>query len=123
MMIETMLDLAGFEYDAVERRLQIRPILAGSWPQTGATRRFPCGEATYRLDRTVGSTVHRLTFEASLDQAVILQIAVTCPGLTDLGPWQSSPECPPPVFDPKTGGLHWLLELEAGEHRCSWTWG
>ena len=123
MMIETMLDWAGLEYDAVDRRLEIRPVLAGSWPQTGVSRKFPCGDVAYRLERPLGGAVHRLTFEGSLLQSIFVDVAVTCPGLTELGPWQSSPESAPPSFDPKTGRLRWTVELEPGEQRCSWTWG
>lgn len=123
MMIETVLDLTGLEYDAVDRRLQVRPILAGSWSQMGISRRFSCGEVNYRLDRTVGSTVHRLSVEASLSQSIIVEISVTCPGLAELGPWQSSTETAPPDFDPRTSRLRWMVELDAGEHHCSWTWG
>lgn len=123
MMIETMLDLGGLEYDAVERRLQIRPILAGSWPQTGVSRQFACGDVTYRLERPLGGAVHRLTFEGQLDVPITLDLAVTCPGLTELGPWQATPPSAAPKFDVKSGRLSWALPLEAGEHRCSWTWG
>ena len=35
MLIDTMLDLAGLEYDAVDRRLTLQPVLPGPWPQTG----------------------------------------------------------------------------------------
>ncbi|MDG3006481.1 glycosyl hydrolase [Paludisphaera mucosa] len=123
MMIETMLDLAGLEYDAVARRLEIRPVLAGSWPQTGVSRKFPCGDVTYRLERPLGGAVHRLTFDAVLTAPITLDVAVTCPGLTELGPWQSTPDSPAPEFDPKAGRLSWTLPMGAGDHRCSWTWG
>ena len=123
MMIETMLDLAGLEYDAVDRRLKVRPVLAGSWPQTGVSRKFACGDVAYRLERPLGAAVHRLTFEGRLTTPITLDLAVTCPGLAELGPWQAIPDAPPPSFDAKVGCIRWTVPLPAGEHRCSWTWG
>lgn len=123
MMIETMLDLVGLEYDAVDRRLQLRPILVGSWPYTGVSRAFPCGDVAYRLERPLGNAVYRLTFEAKLSNPVTLDVSVTCPGLAELGPWQSAAGSGPPDFDPRTGRVRWSARLDAGEHRVSWTWG
>ncbi|WP_337177481.1 glycosyl hydrolase [Paludisphaera sp.] len=124
MMIETMLGLVGLEYDAVDRRVCIRPVLPGSWPHTGASRPFACGDVGYRLERPLGGAVHRLTFEARLAHPVTLDVNVTCPGLAELGPWQSSIDSPPPPdFDPRTGRLRWSTRLGAGEHHASWTWG
>ena len=45
MLIDTMLDLAGLDYDAVARRLSLQPVLPGPWPQTGIKQTFPCGES------------------------------------------------------------------------------
>ena len=62
--------------------------------------------------------------KAHLDTPATLQVAVTCPGLTELGPWQSNPASPPPEFDPRTGRLAWSVALPAGEDIVwSWTWG
>jgi len=123
MLMETMLDLAGLEFDAAERRLSIQPILPGSWPHTGASRAFPCGDVSYRLERPLGGTVHRLTVEARLREPVDLDVSVTCPGLGELGPWQSIPPSPPPKFEATAGRLAWSVSLPAGEGRWSWTWG
>ena len=60
---------------------------------------------------------------AATGPAVTLQAAVTCPGLTELGPWNSVPNLPPPEFHPRTGRLTWTTELPAGESSWSWTWG
>ena len=54
MLIHTMLDLAAIEYDAVDRRLLLQPVLPSPWPQTGTSRSFPCGHVTYRLERPIG---------------------------------------------------------------------
>ncbi len=123
MLMETMLDLVGLDYDAVDRRLRIRPILAGAWPHTGASRNFPCGEVAYRLERPIGGAVHRLTLEANLAVPVALDVAVTCPGLNELGPWRSSTAAAPPEFDSKIGRVRWSTRLPAGEHHVSWSWG
>jgi hypothetical protein len=123
MLIDTMLDLAGLEYDAVDRRLTLQPVLPGPWPQTGITRKFPCGTVTYRLERPLGGNVHRLRVEADLTIPVTLQIQVTCPGMTDLGPWHASPSTPAPTLDPGTGRLAWSIRLPFGTSERSWTWG
>ena len=125
MVVDTLLDFAGFDYR--------RPSTGSSswnqpYPAPGRTsawrRNFPCGEATYRLDRPIGGTVHHLSLKARLDHPVTLQAAVTCPGLTELGPWQSNPDSPPPDFDPRTGRLVWSIGLPAEEEIVwSWTWG
>jgi glucoamylase len=123
MLIETMLDLGGLEYDAVDRRLTLRPILPGPWPQTGISQSFACGTVTYRLERPIGGNVHRLRLETRLRMPVTLQIQMTCPGLTELGPWQSVPEMREPEFNPATGSLTWSVRLPFGKSEWNWTWG
>ncbi|MDR3621632.1 MAG: glycosyl hydrolase [Paludisphaera borealis] len=123
MLIETMLDLTGLDYDAVDRRLTLKPTLPGSWPYTGLSRKLPCGDVAYRLERPIGGSVHRLTIEVQLLGAVTLDVSVTCPGLVELGPWHSTPPLPPPRFDSTTGRLDWTIQLPAGESRWSSTWG
>jgi hypothetical protein len=123
MLIDTMLDLGGLEYDAVDRRLTLQPVLPGPWPQTGITRKFPCGTVTYRLERPLGGNVYRMRIEADLSIPVTLQIQVTCPGLTDLGPWHSTPSTPAPTFEASTGRLAWSVRLPFGSSERTWTWG
>ncbi len=123
MLIEAMLDLAGLDYDAPDRRLNLDPTLPGAWPHIGLTQKFPCGEATYRLERPIGGTVHRLTFQAKLHHPVTLTIGVTCPGLVRPGPWQAHPETSPPLHQPANGRLEWSVDLPAGESSWTWTWG
>jgi GH15 family glucan-1,4-alpha-glucosidase len=123
VLIETMLDLGGLEYDAVDRRLTLQPVLPGPWAQTGITRSFPCGRITYRLERPIGGKVHRLRLESALEIPVMLQVQAACPGLTELGPWHASPSSPEPVFDASTGRVSWSVRLPFGESEWSWTWG
>jgi glucoamylase len=118
-----MLDLAGLDYDAPDRALLLDPALPGAWPHIGLTRRFPCGEVSYRLERPIGGTVHRLTFQARLDHPATLEVGVTCPGLVALGPWHAHPEMPPPTHDHLTGRLAWKIELPEGDSSHVWTWG
>jgi GH15 family glucan-1,4-alpha-glucosidase len=123
MLIETMLDIAGLDYDAPDRRIDLDPTLPGAWPHVGLSRRFPCGDVSYRLERPIGATVHRLTFQANLLHAVKLVIGVTCPGLAQLGPWHSEPESPTPRYSLTTSRLKWTVELPEGESSWVWTWG
>ncbi len=123
MLIDTMLDLAGLDYDAPDRRITLDPTLPGAWPHIGLTHKLPCGEAAYRLDRPIGGTVHRLTFQARLDHPTTLAVGVTCPGLVNLGPWHAQPEMPPPDLGHANGRLEWSVELPAGDSSWVWTWG
>jgi glucoamylase len=123
MLIETMLDLAGLDYDAPDRRLTLDPALPSAWPHIGLTQTFPCGEVAYRLERPIGGTVHRLTLQTKLEHPVELAVRVTCPGLIHLGPWQAEPESPPPQHNPAVGRLEWSVGLPSGESSMAWTWG
>jgi hypothetical protein len=118
-----MMDLAGLEYDAVDRRLTLSPALPGSWPQTGIKQALPCGEVSFLFQRPIGGKVHHLRLETRLQHPVTLQVALTCPELKELGPWQSSVPLPEPAFDPRTGQLAWTLTLPADQGQWSWTWG
>jgi hypothetical protein len=64
MLIETTLDLGGIDYRAPSRTLHVRPALPGSWPSIGLGLKIPGGDVSYRLDRPVGGTVHRLGLDA-----------------------------------------------------------
>jgi glucoamylase len=123
MLAEALIDLAGLDYRAVGRTLTLDPALPSAWPHTGTTQQFACGEVSYRLERPIGGTVHQLTVRARLRHEVTLKVGVTCPGLAELGPWQSSSGQHSPCFSSKTGRLSWSIELPAGESEWGWTWG
>ena len=99
MLIDTILDLAGLDYDAVDHRLVLRPVLPGPWPQTGMKQSFPCGDVSYRLERPIGGKVYHLNLKAQLKHPVTLEVELTCPDLKELGPWQASPPTPEPTLD------------------------
>jgi glucoamylase len=123
MVIDTILDLAGLDYDAVERHLFLRPTLPGQWSQTGIKQSFPCGDVSYRFERPIGGKVHHLNLKAHLKHPVQLEVELTCPDLKDLGPWQASPLTPEPTFEPRTGRLRLSVSLPSGSSEWSWTWG
>jgi hypothetical protein len=123
MLIETMLDFAGLDYQALDRRLILEPVLPMSWPHTGLSQTFGCGTVSYRLERPIGGTVHQLSLQARLGHSVTLLAGVTCPGLCNVGPWQADPATPLPQFHRPSSRLEWTLELPAGESAWSWTWG
>ncbi len=123
MLNETILDFAGLDYEAHDRTLTLDPALPSAWPHTGLTQTFACGEIAYRLERPIGGTVFQLSLKARLAHAVTLRVGVTCPGLAEPGPWQSSAELPPPDFNPRTGRLTWSVALPQGDSVWSWTWG
>jgi glucoamylase len=122
-LIDTMLDLAGLDYDAVDARLSLRPALIGQWTQTGIKQTFACGEVWYLLERPIGSRLYRLHLKTNLKRPAALDVELTCPGLSELGPWESSAPCPQPSFDPKNGQLRFSIALPAGAAEWIWTWG
>jgi glucoamylase len=123
LLIDTMLDLAGLDYDAVARRLRLEPVLPGPWPQTGIKQTFPCGEVSYLLQRPIGGRVYHLELKTDLQHPVDLDMALTCPDLKELGPWQASSAMPEPSFDGRTGRIGWSITLPSGRGEWSWTWG
>jgi hypothetical protein len=123
MLIETMLDLVGLDYDVVERRLSLKPVLPGHWPRTGIKQLIPCGEVSYLLQRPIGGKVHHLHLAARLKHPVTLQVDLTSPDRKDFGPWQSSPPLPEPAFDARTGRLSWSVDLPSDQSEWNWTWG
>ena len=123
MLAETLLDFAGLDYDALDRRLTLSPALPSSWPHVGVGQTFNCGQISYRIERPIGGTVHHLSLTAALAHPVTLDVALTCPGLTELGPWQSSPEMPSPPYDHRASRLKWTVVLPQGDSSWSWRWG
>ncbi|MFI5455136.1 MAG: glycosyl hydrolase [Isosphaerales bacterium] len=123
MLIDTMLDFAGLDYDAVDHRLSLRPVLPGAWPQTGIKQSLACGEVSYRLERPIGGKVHHLNLKAHLKRPVSLEVDLTCPELKELGPWHASPQTPEPLLDSRTGKLRFSLTLPPGASEWNWTWG
>ena len=123
MLMETMLDLAGLDYDASAETLLLTSALPPAWPQMGLSSHFRCGTVAFRLERPVGGVTHRLTLETDLHRATKLLVELACPGLPDLGPWQSRPVSAPPTFERAIRKLSWTVDLPAGESRHEWTWG
>jgi hypothetical protein len=123
MLIDTVLDIAGLDYDVPDRRLNLRPTLPGSWPQTGLRQLFDCGEVTYGLERPIGGRVYHMTLRTRLRHPVTLEVEMSCPELKELGPWQSSPPTPEPTFDRATRRINWTVSLPSGDAECQWTWG
>jgi GH15 family glucan-1,4-alpha-glucosidase len=123
MLIDTILDLVELDYDAIDRRLSLRPILPPSWPRIGITRSLPCGRIGFRYERPVGGRAHRLLLSGRLDHAIRLDVELSCPGLGSLGPWSARPLIPPPPLDLATGNLSWSILLPPGELDAEWAWG
>ncbi|CAN5889437.1 hypothetical protein BH23PLA1_BH23PLA1_23120 [soil metagenome] len=123
MLIDTMLDLAGLDHDALENRLTLRPALPPNWPRIGLTQSLPVGHVRYDLRRTLEGSSYLLQLETRLDRPTRLQVDLTCPGLRELGPWRGSPEGITPDFDRSIGRLQWSLELPAGTTAADWRWG
>lgn len=122
MLIETMLDLAGLDYDAESRSLLLEPALPPDWPQVGLEQPFACGHVSYQLSRS-GASAYRLILDARLKSRATLQVDLTCPGLDAIGPWRSQPDSPMPRFDRQQRRLLWSQELPVGESHWVWSWG
>jgi hypothetical protein len=123
MLIDAMLDLAGLDYDAVDRRLRVSPVRPPSWERVGIKQALPCGEVSYQLQRPPSTRVHELQLATQLRHPVTLDVELTCPDLKALGAWQTSVAMPGPSFDGRTGRLRWSVALPPGQRQWSWTWG
>ncbi len=123
MLIEAMLDFAGLDYDAPDRRLTLRPALPPAWPHVGLSRTLPCGEVSFRLARAEAGATFYLLLEARLSFPVAMEVDLTCPDLAGVGAWQARPSAPPPSFDATSGRVSWSVELPAGPSRLEWAWG
>ena len=112
MLIETMLDLAGLDYDAPTERLILAPALPPAWPQIGLSSGFRCGAVSYRLERPVGGVAHRLTLDANLHRPATLRSTSPAPACPTSAPGRPSPPAPslvrsrhpPPVLDGRPAG-------------------
>ena len=123
MLVDLMLDLGGLDYDVPAQLMTLSPVLPSAWPHTGFSQVFPCGEVSYRLERPIGGTVHQLTVRSKLEHPIALLVSITCPGLSDIGPWRGSTDERKPEFLPKFGRLTWSMELPEGESTRQWIWG
>ncbi len=130
MIIDTMLDLGGLDYDAVNRRLSLSPVLPGSWPNTGMKRSFPCGEVSYQLQRPIGGKVHHLQLRTRLEHPVTLQVALDLPRSEGAGSLagervhaRADPRAPRPdhVEHVAPGGRE-RVELDVGMSAASPSW-
>lgn len=122
-LVETILDLAGLEYDALERKIILRPALPPRWPILGLSQRFACGEVSFRMRRSQGGRSYQLTVETRLSHPVELVAEITCPGMTYLEPWQGPEGHPRPRLEVPPGRLSWTTKLPKGDQSLAWSWG
>lgn len=122
-LIDAMLDLAGLDYDAVERCLRLTPTLAPRWPQIGLSQQFPCGSVGYQLTRSADGHHYRLELRTDLQHPVRARIELTCPDLAELGSWVGEPGEERPRFDRGRSRLQWTIDLPAGQWERTWSWG
>jgi glucoamylase len=71
----------------------------------------------------MGTRLYRLHLKTNLQHPVTLDVNVTCPGLSELGPWQASASCPVPSFDACKGQVAYSVTLPEGPAEWIWTWG
>ena len=91
MLIETMMDWPVSITTPSTAGSPCVRFCPGHWPQTGIKHSFACGNVSYRLERPIGGRVCHLNLTADLRHPVTLEVALTCPDLKELGPWQASP--------------------------------
>ncbi len=124
-LIDTMLDLAGLDYDAVDVRLSLRPALIGQWTQTGIKQSFACGDVWYLLERPIGTRLYRLHLKTNLKHADRARRPTHVPGpfragaVGKLEPWPGSGAVVRPAQ--RTGAVQHELPANPGE--WIWTWG
>ncbi len=122
MLIESLLDLAGLDYDVPAKRLTLRPALPPAWQQAGLERPLRCGNFAYKLERVAQGKSYRLVVESVLNHEVEAAIEVACPGLTNPGKLEGFAGVHP-RFDAKGRRLSWTVKLPMGESKRDWTWG
>ncbi len=122
MLIETLLDLAGLDYDVPDHRLSLSPVLPADWPSIGLQRLLPCGSVGYEL-RHAASGRYSLQLRARLDHPVVLRADLTCPGLTDPGSLAGTTPGFAPRFDRVRKQLTWTATLPEGDSDHEWSWG
>ena len=93
-LIDTMLDLAGLDYDAVDADSSCGRLYSGNGPRPESSRSLPCGDVWYLLERPLGTRLYRLHLKTNLKHPVTLDVDLTCPGLSELGPWQALARLP-----------------------------
>ncbi|MFO0959000.1 MAG: glycosyl hydrolase [Isosphaeraceae bacterium] len=122
-LIDALLDLAGLDYDAVDRCVTLVPTLAPRWPYIGLSQQFSCGTVAYRLSRSVGGHHYRLELRADLRHPIRVRISLTCPDLAELGSWQGTSGEGVPRFDRGLSRVQWAIDLPAGKEDREWSWG
>ncbi len=122
MLIETILDLHGMEYDASEGRLKLSPMLPANQERMGMEQRLPCGTVRYSLQRGQRGGVNSLTIRTGLRGPVRLEVELGCCELTEVDAMEWPRESPRPSFDPVIGRLSWQMALPMGEFSGAWAW-
>ena len=126
MLIESLLDFAGLDFDAAADTFLFEPALPADWPSIGFEQPFARGKVSYRLDRD-GSNSYRLVVDADLTRETAFArrpdlSGASRPrriGLADQAPGDTAP----PEFDEFIGRLRWTTLLPAGKSSTQWTWG
>lgn len=123
MLIDTLLDLGGLDYDAPSRELKLQPALPAAWPHLGLSQTFPCGTLSYRLSQSIPGPHYGLELRGRLLHPVTLGVSLVCPEPAEFGGWASSTGGQAPRFDRGTSRLEWTHELPEGEINVRWSWG
>ncbi len=109
MLIDTLLDLAGLDYDAPTVVLRLDPVLPLTWPHVGLTQTCPAARCRIASNARSGRpSIASRSGPTSVGRH--LDIGVTCPGLADLGPWTASPtQRRHRAHNHATGRLEWSV--------------
>ncbi len=127
-LIETFMEIHRLDYDAPDRTIQLDPILPPGWPHVGIDHQLPCGRLKVRLERRVlGRPHYDLLVHGTLENAVTLEAAVTCPDLDALHHWEPATQTTPPPerpqrFQADARRLTWTTALPAGAIDLRWAW-
>ena len=113
-----MLDLAGLDYDAVDRRLSLRPVLPGSWPQTGHQAVVPLRRRSPTCS-SGRSAAGSITSSSRRDSNTRSSSTSTSPARISRSwaPGRPRRPCPSPSFDPRTGQIAWSMTLARRSRR------
>lgn len=123
MLIETLLDLTGLDYDAPDQRFTVSPVLPLDWPRVGFSREFPCGKVGYLLEHSSnGPANYKLSMTGRIRHPVTARFRITCPGLARMDSWESRPQGPWPEFNSTISLITWSVDLVDHELDAEWCW-
>ncbi|MFM7316181.1 MAG: hypothetical protein ACKO5E_04490, partial [bacterium] len=126
-VIELFTELGGLQYDALARRLTMRPCLPDSLPAFGMRSSFPFGDFRYQIQQESRQRFCLMlewdsTTPVTLQADVVIGSISQARGWQTLGDRETSQQTPQVRWDAARHALKWVETLPAGRHRLTREW-